>query len=67
MKVKVKKCIFCKEKTKFLSHIIFNKSIKSNLNKVKIIKKAKKPKNLKEIQQFLGLLNYYNKFIRNFS
>ena len=36
-------------------------------NKVKTILERKPPTNKKQVQEFLGLPNYYRKFIQNFS
>jgi len=36
-------------------------------NKVKLILEWPTPKNMNELQSFLGLCNYYRKFIKNFA
>ena len=41
--------------------------MKTDPEKIKIIKEWKEPKNIKQIQQFLGLCGYYRKFIQDFS
>ena len=47
----------------FLGYIITPKHIKINLKKIVIIKNWKILTSIKEIQAFLGLINYYRKFI----
>ena len=47
----------------FSKHIITPEYIKINLKKIAIIKNWKMPISIKEIQAFLGLINYYRKFI----
>jgi hypothetical protein len=41
--------------------------IKLDSKKIKVIKEWEVPKTQKGVRSFLGLANYYRKFIRNFS
>ena len=36
-------------------------------DKVKVVKEWKIPTNIKEVESFLGFVNFYQKFIQNFS
>ena len=47
----------------FFGYIITPEYIKINLKKIAIIKDWKMLTNIKEIQAFFGLINYYRKFI----
>jgi hypothetical protein len=47
-----------------LSHIIEDGKISAI---IEAVSNAKTPKNVKQIQSFLGLASYYRKFIKNFS
>ena len=47
----------------FFGYIITSEHIKINFKKIAIIKNWKILINIKEIQAFFGLINYYRKFI----
>ena len=57
------KCEFCVKEIKFLRSVITTNRIRINKEKVKAIKKWPEPKNLKEVQAFLGFANFYQRFI----
>jgi hypothetical protein len=59
MKCKLKKCKFHTQETEFLGHRISTDGIHTELTKVKAIMEWPRPTNLKELQQFVGLINYY--------
>ena len=65
VKLKLSKCKFAKKAVTYLGHkITKNKFIPLNDNLI-AIKKFPIPKNIKQIQQFLGKVNFYHKFIPN--
>lgn len=66
-KLKIEKCFFLKREFEFLGFIISEKGSLPNPNKTSCINKYPRPKNVVEIQRFLGLCNYYRKFIENFA
>jgi hypothetical protein len=59
LKLKLKKCKFHIQETKFLGHWISTEGIHMDQNKVKAIVEWPRPKNVKEVQQFIRLVNYY--------
>ena len=61
------KCFFCHSSLEYLGHIISEHGIQPTTEKVRAIKEAPLPKNLSELRAFLGLLNYYSKFLPNLS
>ena len=63
--VKIKKCKFFQTELKYLGHIIGNNKITVDPSKIESIKNAVAPKNITELQCFLGMINYYNKFYPN--
>lgn len=67
LKVQLNKCSFLKRETEFLGHIVTDKGIKPNPNKIESILKIPLPKNQKEIKSFLGITGFYRKFIRDYS
>jgi len=64
---KLSKCEFDKEEVEFLGHIISGSGVSTDPKKIKSIKEWPIPKNVKEVQRFLGLCNYYRRFVRNFA
>ena len=67
LKVNPEKCKFLVPELKFLGHIISNYGIKTDMSKIDAIKEFKTPTCIKHLRSFLGLANYYRKFIRDYS
>uniref|UniRef100_A0A914YQN2 RNA-directed DNA polymerase n=1 Tax=Panagrolaimus superbus TaxID=310955 RepID=A0A914YQN2_9BILA len=67
MKLKLKKCEFLKRRIEYLGHIVDEHGIRPNPKKIESMVKMPPPKNLKELEAFLGMVNYYGKFIKNLS
>src|SRR5271170_2767198 len=67
LKVKASKCQFDKKKLHFLGHIISKKGIVTDPEKCTAIRNWGTPTNLKQLQSFLGLANYYRKFIPDYA
>ncbi|KAG7301819.1 hypothetical protein JYU34_013203, partial [Plutella xylostella] len=61
------KCEFFKDEITYLGYVINKFGIKKSLDKVKAIQEAQPPTSLKELQSFLGLVNYYRSFVKNAS
>ena len=66
-KVNLKKTEFHKQEIKYLRFIIGTKGISIDPNKVKPIQEWLTLKNIRDIQSFLGLANYNQKFIKDYS
>ena len=66
LQLKLKKCEFHVQETEFLGHWITTNSIQMDKHKIKAIQDWPELKNVKEIQQFTGLVNYYWKYLRNY-
>lgn len=65
--LKPNKCEYLKERIYLLGFIITKDGILPDDAKISAIKNFPKPKNVKAVQSFIGLCNYYRKFIKNFS
>ena len=51
----------------FLGHVVSGQGIHPNPQKIEVIKQHPAPSNKHELKVFLGLANYYRKFILNFA
>ena len=64
-KVKEAKCDFCMNKIKYLGHIIDKDGRRLDPERATAIKDMPSPHNVTTLQNFLGLANYYQSFIKN--
>ena len=64
---KISKCDFWSKEVEFLGHVVSADGVKVDPKKIDVIRNWPIPSSLKELQSFLGLANYYRKFIMNFS
>ena len=67
LKIKPSKCKFARSKLEYLSHIIENGTIRPNPVKTAVVGDAKRPRTVRQVQAFLGLVSYYRKFIKGCS
>ena len=65
MRLRLDKCEFFKSSVEYLGHYISAEGVHTTKSKVTAIQEAPAPKNVQELHSFLGLLNYYAKFIPN--
>ncbi|WMV13455.1 hypothetical protein MTR67_006840 [Solanum verrucosum] len=61
--VKMEKCEFSQKKIKFLGHFVSKNKVRMEPKKVHAIIDWQAPRNVKDLRLFLGLANYYRKFI----
>ncbi|GJP78818.1 hypothetical protein CLOP_g9086 [Closterium sp. NIES-67] len=59
------KCEFQKQELEFLGHVISIDGVKIDPKKIATIQAWKSPANLRELQSFLGFVNYVRRFIPN--
>ena len=67
LKINRDKSQFFASEVKYLGHIFNESGVHMDPEKIRAIVEAPVPKNVKEVQSFIGLANYYNRFIKNFS
>ncbi|UYV78594.1 hypothetical protein LAZ67_16002094, partial [Cordylochernes scorpioides] len=65
IKLKREKCEFLRREIQYLGHLIKEDGIRPLDDKIQGLQKAKSPTNVSELRSFLGLVNYYGKFIPN--
>ncbi|UYV63171.1 hypothetical protein LAZ67_2003343 [Cordylochernes scorpioides] len=65
--VNISKSVFGKPSLEFLGHIIDNKGIKPLPEKIRIVKYFPQPNSTRQLQRFIGLVNFYHRFIKNSS
>ena len=67
LNAKMSKCEFFKKSLTFLGHIVSRDGIQVCPEKVTSVKEFPIPINVKELRSFLGLSNYYRRFIDGYS
>lgn len=67
VKINVDKSSFFQSSVKYLGFVFDEKGVRPSPNKVKPILDAPAPQNIQQLQSFIGLCNFYSRFIRNFS
>jgi len=65
--VRKDKCKFLSDSVTFLGYELNKHGLQPLPEKLRAIQDAPRPKTVHELKSFLGLLNYYSKFIPNFS
>lgn len=61
----ISKCEFGRSELNFLGHKINSEGIQPTFEKVSAIKSFPKPNSIKKLREFLGLVNFYHRFIPN--
>ena len=67
LKLKGKKCHFVQSKIRYLGHIVSKEGIQADPEKLCAMREYPIPYDIKELRQFLGLTNYYRRFIQGYS
>ena len=65
VRVNQAKCKFMADSVEYLGHKIDSEGLHATDGKLQAILQAPAPRNVQELRSFLGLLNYYSKFISN--
>ncbi|UYV66641.1 K02A2.6-like, partial [Cordylochernes scorpioides] len=61
------KCIFSVKEIKFLGHLITERGVLPDPNKVQAIREFPSPSSISEVRRFLGMVNFTGKFIPDLS
>ena len=65
--LKPSKCSFAVPSVKYLGHVLSDKGVTPNPEKTKLIDNFPQPAKVKHLRRFLGMTNYYRKFIPNYA
>jgi len=65
--IKLEKCTWKVRKIGFLGIVIGPSGIEMEKEKVDRVLSWLEPRNVKDVRKFLGLVNYYRRFIKNFA
>ena len=64
---RMSKCVFFMDEVEYLGFILSEGKVRPNPKLVEAIQRFPQPCTIKALQSFLGLANYYRKFVKNFS
>ena len=67
LKLQPSKCAMARKKVRFLGHVISSEGISTDPEKTSKVATWPAPTCKRDVQQFLGLANYYRRFIKNFA
>ncbi len=67
MRLKKKKCVLMAHTVEYLGHRLSKEGLQPTNEKVRANTKAPSPTSVSELKAFLGLINYYGKFLPNLS
>lgn len=67
LKIQLDKCEFFRKEVQFLGHTVSEDGIRPNQDKIETIKNWPLPATEKEVRQFLGILGYYRRFVKDFA
>ena len=67
LKLKLSKCHFARKEVQYLGHVVSADGVKPNPAKIEAVATYPPPTNVQELRQFLGLANYYRRFVQNYS
>eukprot|EP00731_Ephydatia_muelleri_P028380 Em0020g24a len=67
LKLKPEKCYFLQQEVRYLGHIVSEEGIATDPSKITAVSSWPAPLCKKDVQRFLGLANYYRRFIKEFA
>ena len=67
LKLKASKCEFFKSQVTYLGHVVSEDGIKTDPEKIRVLKDWPFPKSVRDVRKFLGFSGYYRRFLKGFS
>jgi hypothetical protein len=65
--LKFSKCTFLQESTQFLGHVVSEAGVHTDSRVVQAVRDFPVPAGVSQLRSFLGMCNYYRKFVRNYA
>ena len=67
LKLKPSKCELLRRQVRFLGHVVSDRGVECDPEKVEAVRNYEAPRDLSELRCFLGFVGYYRRFIRDFA
>lgn len=67
LKLSPEKCKFFQSSVRYLGHVVSEKGVETDPEKIESLKSWPVPRNLKELRSFLGFAGYYRRFIKDYA
>ena len=67
LKLKASKCELFKKSISYLGHVVSEEGVRTDPKKIEAVQKWPRPHNVHTVRKFLGFVNYYRKFIKDYA
>ena len=67
IRLKPSKCSFGRQEVHYLGHIVSSQGVLPDPTKIQAVKEYPVPRTIRQVRGFLGLANYYRRFVQDFS
>lgn len=67
LKLKGSKCEFFQTEVNYLGHVVSADGVRTDPEKIRVLKEWPVPTSVKELRSFLGFAGYYRRFVKGFS
>lgn len=65
LSINVAKNKFAEEEVEYLRYTVNRKGIRPTTDRIKAVNNFKKPDNISELRRYLGIINFYHRFIKD--
>jgi len=67
LRINGKKCSFAKDEIKYIDHVLSKDGVRNDPSKTGVIDSWPQPKTVKQVRSFLGMVNFYKRFVNRYS